>query len=82
MYAPCWIGQPLRPGSPGLLLDLCLVTGLRGTQSILYCRCQPIKYRCLGCPWRGIVASQMNMVACPIFDSGHRAVVCMHIDMA
>jgi hypothetical protein len=28
------------------------------------------------------VASQMNMVTCPIFDSGHRAVVCMHIDMA
>jgi hypothetical protein len=57
------------------------VTGLRGTQSVLYWRCQPIKYRCLGCPW-DTMASQMDMVAFPTFDSGYRVVVCMHIDMA
>jgi hypothetical protein len=33
-------------------------------------------------PKRGIVASQTNMVACPTFDSRHRAVICTHIDMA
>jgi hypothetical protein len=78
---PYRIGRPLRPNSPAILLDLCLVTGLRGTQSVLYWRCQPIKYRCLGCP-RDTMASQMDMVAFPTFDSGHRVVVCMHIDMA
>ena len=35
-----------------------------------------------GAPKRGIVASQMDMVACSTFDSGHMAVVCMYIDMA
>jgi hypothetical protein len=33
-------------------------------------------------PKRDIVASQMDMVACSTFDSGHMAVVCMYIDMA
>jgi hypothetical protein len=33
-------------------------------------------------PKRGTVASQMDMVACPTFDLGHREVVCTHIDMA
>ena len=33
-------------------------------------------------PRRGTVASQMDMVACPIFDLGHRVMVCMYIDMA
>jgi hypothetical protein len=33
-------------------------------------------------PKRGIVASQMDMVVCSTFDSGHRVVVCMHIGMA
>jgi hypothetical protein len=34
-------------------------------------------------PKRGIVASQMDMVTCSIFDSGHMAVVvCTHNDMA
>jgi hypothetical protein len=28
---------------------------------------QPIKYRCLGAPKQGTVASQMDMVACSIF---------------
>jgi hypothetical protein len=31
---------------------------------------------------QGIVASQMDMVACFIFDLGHIVVVCMYIDMA
>jgi hypothetical protein len=35
-----------------------------------------------GAPNRGTRASQMGMVACPTFDSGHMAVACMHIDMA
>jgi hypothetical protein len=47
---PCRIGRPLRTSGPTILLGLCLVTGLRGTQSVLYWRYQPIKYRCLGCP--------------------------------
>jgi hypothetical protein len=33
-------------------------------------------------PKRDIVASQMDMVACSTFDSGHMVVVCMYIDMA
>jgi hypothetical protein len=52
---PCWIGRPLRPNNLAILLDLCLVTGLRGTQSFLYWRCQPFKYRCLGCPPSGVL---------------------------
>ena len=32
-------------------------------------------------PKWGIVASHMDMVACPTFDWGHKVVVCMHIDM-
>jgi hypothetical protein len=35
-----------------------------------------------GAPKRGTVASQMDMVACSTFDSGHIAVACMYIDMA
>jgi hypothetical protein len=35
-----------------------------------------------GAPKWGTVASQMDMVACSIFDSGHVVVVCMYIDMA
>jgi hypothetical protein len=35
-----------------------------------------------GAPKRGIVAFNMDMVACPIFYWGHKAVVCMHIDRA
>jgi hypothetical protein len=31
-------------------------------------------------PKPGIMASEMDMVACSTFDSGHRAVVCMYID--
>ena len=58
------------------------MTGLRVTQSVLYWRCQPVEYRCLGYTKRGTVASQMDMVACSTFDSGHMAVVCMYIDMA
>jgi hypothetical protein len=33
-------------------------------------------------PSGGSVASQMDMVACSTFDSGHMVVVCMYIDMA
>jgi hypothetical protein len=33
-------------------------------------------------PKQGIVASRMDMVACPTFDLGHRAMVCMYNDMA
>ena len=33
-------------------------------------------------PKQGIVASQMDMVACPTFDLGHMAEVCMRMDMA
>jgi hypothetical protein len=34
-------------------------------------------------PKRGTMTSRMDMVACPTFDLGHRAVVvCTHIDMA
>jgi hypothetical protein len=33
-------------------------------------------------PERGIVASRKDMVVCPTFDLGHRAMVCMYIDMA
>jgi hypothetical protein len=50
-YMPsCQIGQPLRPSGLSILIGLCLVTRLRGTQPVLYWRCQPIKNRCLGCP--------------------------------
>jgi hypothetical protein len=47
----------LWPSGLAILLGLCLVTGLSDTQSVLYWRCQPIEYRCLGCPKRGTVAS-------------------------
>jgi hypothetical protein len=47
---PCRIGRPLRPSGLAILLGLRLVTGLRGTQSVLYWRCQPVEHRCLGCP--------------------------------
>ena len=40
---PCRIGRPLWPSGPTILLGLCLVTVLRGTKSVLYERCQPIK---------------------------------------
>jgi hypothetical protein len=33
-------------------------------------------------PKRGTVASQMDMVACPIFDLGHMVEVNMCMDMA
>ena len=33
-------------------------------------------------PRRGIVASQMDMVACPTFDLGHMVEVSMCMDMA
>jgi hypothetical protein len=33
-------------------------------------------------PKRGTVASQVDMVACPIFDLGHMVEVCMRMDMA
>jgi hypothetical protein len=33
-------------------------------------------------PKRGTVASQMDMVAYPTFDSGHMVAACMYIDMA
>ena len=52
---PCWISWPLRPSGPAIKLGLCLVTGLRGTQSVLYWGCQPIKSRRLGCPPSGVL---------------------------
>jgi hypothetical protein len=52
---PCRIGRPLRSSGPAILLGLCLVIGLSGAQSVLYWRCQPIEYRCLGCPPSGIL---------------------------
>jgi hypothetical protein len=52
---PCRIGRPLRPSSPAILLGLYLLTGLGGAQSVLYWRCQPIEYRCLGCPPCGVL---------------------------
>jgi hypothetical protein len=52
---PCRTGQPLRPSGPAILLGLCLVTGLSGTQSVLYWRCQPVEYICLGCPPSGVM---------------------------
>jgi hypothetical protein len=58
------------------------VTGFSGAQTVLCWRCQPIEYRYLGCPKRGIVASQMDMVAYPTFDLGRMAAVRMYIDMA
>jgi hypothetical protein len=50
---PYRIGQPLRPSRLAILLGLCLVTGLSGAQSVLYWKCQPVEYRCLGCPQVG-----------------------------
>jgi hypothetical protein len=50
---PCRIGRSLRSSSSAILLGLCLVTGLSGAQSVLYWWCQPIEYRCLGCPQEG-----------------------------
>jgi hypothetical protein len=50
---PCRIGRPWRPSSPAILLGLCLVTELSGAQSVLYWWCQPVEYRCLGCPQVG-----------------------------
>jgi hypothetical protein len=47
---PFWIGRPLRPSGPTILLGLCLMTRLSGTQSVLYWRCHPVEYRGLGCP--------------------------------
>jgi hypothetical protein len=52
---PCRIGRPLRPSTPTLLLGLCLMTGLSSAQSVLYWRCQPVEYRCLGCPPSGVL---------------------------
>jgi hypothetical protein len=52
---PCRIGRPLRPSTPAILLGMCLVTGLSDAQSVLYWRCQPIEYRCLGCPPSGVL---------------------------
>jgi hypothetical protein len=80
---PCRISQPLGPSCSAILLGLCSWTRLMGSQSVLYWRCQPIEYRCLGCPpKRGTVASQMGMVACPTFDLGHMVEVCMCMDIA
>ena len=59
---PCRISQPLGPNCSAILLGLCLWTRLRGSQSVLYWRCQPIEYRCLRCPPKqGTVVSQMDM---------------------
>jgi hypothetical protein len=52
---PYRTGRPLRPSGPAILLGLCLVTGLSGAQSVLYWRCEPIEYRCLGCPPSGVM---------------------------
>jgi hypothetical protein len=38
-----------------ILLGLCLMTGLSGAQSVLYWRCHPVEYRCLGCPPSGVL---------------------------
>jgi hypothetical protein len=35
-----------------------------------------------GAPKQGTVASQMDMVAYPTFDSGRMTVICMYMDMA
>jgi hypothetical protein len=68
---PYQISQPLGPRCLAILLGLCSWTRLRGSQSVLCWRRQSVKNRCLGCPpRRGNVASQMDMVACPIFDFG------------
>jgi hypothetical protein len=50
---PDW--SALRPSGPTILLGLCLVTRLSSAQSVLYWRCQPVKYRCLECPPRGVL---------------------------
>jgi hypothetical protein len=47
---PCQISRPLRPSGPAILLGLCLVSRLSGTQSVLYLSYQPVEYICLGCP--------------------------------
>jgi hypothetical protein len=52
---PCQIGRPLRPSGPAILLSLCLMTGLSGAQSVLYWRCHPVEYICLGCPPNGVL---------------------------
>jgi hypothetical protein len=52
---PAELVSLLRPSGPAILLGLCLVTRLSGTQSVSYCRCQPIEYRCLGCPPSGVL---------------------------
>jgi hypothetical protein len=52
---PCRIGRPLWPSGPTILLSLCLMTGLSGAQSVLYWRCHPVEYRCLGCPPSGVL---------------------------
>jgi hypothetical protein len=58
------------------------MTRLSSSQSVLYWRCHPIKYKGLGCPPKcGTGAFQMDMVACPIFDLGRMVVACMYIDM-
>jgi hypothetical protein len=80
---PCRIGRSLRPSGPAISLGSCLMTGLSGAQSVLYWRCHPIEYKMSEVPHKqGTGASQMGMVACPTFDSGHMAVACMYIDMA
>jgi hypothetical protein len=45
----------LRPSGPAIFLGLCLVTRLSSAQSVLYWRCQPVEYTCLGCPPSGVL---------------------------
>jgi hypothetical protein len=52
---PCRISQPLGPSGSAILLGLCSWTRLRGSQSVLYWRRQPVKNRCLGCPPGGVL---------------------------
>jgi hypothetical protein len=52
---PCRISQPFGPSCSAILLGLCSWTRLRGSQSVLYWRCQSIEYRCLGCPPSGVL---------------------------
>jgi hypothetical protein len=58
------------------------VTRLSGAQSVLTGGANLLNEDTWGAPKWNTVAPQMDMVAYPIFDLGHMAVVHMHIDMA
>jgi hypothetical protein len=66
--------------SPPILLDMCLVAGLRYTQSVLHWGANLSNIEVWGAPKPGIVASRMDILVSTTFDLVHKVMVCMDID--